>query len=120
MAFVGCRLVCPSQNLLHQTSRKVSSIPLVPFLFLWEKTNRSLTRHWLGDDAEVGSHLNIKIFYLLFSHSIGESPLPSTTPVTKQKFSLQQSRCGGGFVLECEYDQEFYVLISVCSSHLNV
>ena len=46
-------------------------------------------------------------FYLFFfSHSIGERPLPSTSPATKQKFSRQQSRRGGGLVLECEYDLE--------------
>ena len=40
------------------------------------------------------------------SHSIVERPLPSTTPATKQKFSHQKSRRGGGLVLEYAYDLE--------------
>lgn len=32
--------------------------------------------------------------------------MPSTSPPTKQKFSRQQSRRGGGLVLECVYQLE--------------
>ena len=35
--------------------------------------------------------------------SIGERPLPSRRPPTKQKFSHTEYRGGGGLVLECEY-----------------
>ena len=39
----------------------------------------------------------------LFSFSVGERPLPSVIPPTKQKFSRNQNRRGGGLVLECDY-----------------
>ena len=41
--------------------------------------------------------------FCLFSFSVGERPLPSVAPATKQKFSRQQNRRGGGLVLECDY-----------------
>ena len=39
----------------------------------------------------------------MFSYSVGERPLPSVAPPTKQKFSKVQNRRGGGLVLECQY-----------------
>ena len=38
-----------------------------------------------------------------FSYSVGERPLPSRQPPTKQKFSLEENTRGGGLVLDCKY-----------------
>ena len=39
----------------------------------------------------------------VFSHAVGERPLPSQRPPTKQKFSRVKNIRGGGLVLECHY-----------------
>ena len=63
-------------------------------------------------DLEYFDAQKFFISTLLFSYSVGERPLPSVSPATKQKFSREQNRRGGGLVLECQYVLEIAVGIS--------